>query len=130
MKRIAWAALVLLLLFACGCAAPAPGPTPTPLPQVAVPGSPEPEATPMRIPGFQEGGEVEVSDIPDIKAAIQDRYEGASVGRVVMMTVDGREVYAADVTTQDGVQGTLYLLPDGTFVHGPTVTVPETSPGE
>lgn len=125
--RIAYIALALLLILS-GCAAkPAPGEA-TPTPDAATLNSPQPGQAVPTIPGFKEGEAVDISDLPDIKAAIQDRHEGAIINSVTMMLIDGTEVYAADVTTQDDVRGMLYLLADGTFTHGPTVTVPEISP--
>lgn len=136
MKRTLCMVLALLLLAAMigGCTTtPTPTPTANPLPaqtplgsspaltddmggngtggNTSVPGGPG-----LTIQDFAEGTEVAESDVPDIKSALQEKYEGASISRITHGLQGTQQVYVVEYTDQDGKVQTAYIAPDGTFI--------------
>ena len=73
----------------------------------------------MLIPDFAEGTEIDQSDVPEIKAALQERHEGATINRITHATYNGRQAYLVEYADQNGVIGTVYMNADGTFIEAP-----------
>lgn len=77
------------------------------------------------IPNFKEGTEVHVSDVPDIKSALQERYEGATISTIKHGLHNNAQVYIVEYTGQNGVKNTAYISPSGEFMNvGQNVVTP------
>ncbi len=72
--------------------------------------------TEATIPNFKEGTEVDEADVPEIKAALQEQYEGAKISRITHVTHSGMQVYSVEYTGQDGKVKTVYIKPGGGFI--------------
>ena len=138
MKRFFCIGLVLFLVLAAGCTpTPAPSNTASPLPSMV----PEisPSALPddaggtgtggnaggtdgLTIPNYAEGTVVEESEVPDIKAALQEKYPGATISRITHGMQGTQQAYVVEYTAQDGTTGTAYVLPNGTFAPDAATT--------
>ena len=53
--------------------------------------------------------------MPDIKAALQEQYPGATISRITHGMQGTQQAYVVEYTAQDGTTGTAYVLPNGTF---------------
>lgn len=137
MKRVCILVFALLLMaVSFGCATPS-APNPTVIPEVtpiitpsASPITTMPQETPddtggaitpgtdasTTIPNFKEGTEVNVSDLPDIKSALQEKYEGATISKITHSLQSDRQLYRIDYTDQGGKEAFLYMMPDGQIV--------------
>jgi hypothetical protein len=136
MKRIVCIGIALLLLLAAaGCAPTNPAPTASPIVTAGVP-SPEASILPATspdnaggtgtggnaggtgatIPNFAEGTEVTEADVPEIKTALQEKYEGATIKRITHSLQGTQQGYMVEYTTQDGKTETAYITPGGEFV--------------
>ena len=150
MKRIFCIGLVLVLIAAAGCT-----PTPTPMPSTTPSLLPDltpgvsPSALPdntggnatggnaggtagATIPDFAEGTVVNESDVPDIKAALQAQYPGATITGIKHGLQGTQQAYAVEYTAADGTTGMAYILPDGTILPATAASPgasPATSPG-
>lgn len=136
MKRIVCIGIALLLLLAAaGCTPTTPAPTASPIVTAGVP-SPAASGLPatspdnlggtgtggnaggtgVTIPNFAEGTEVLEADVPEIKTALQEKYEGATITRITHGLQGTQQVYVVEYTTQDGKVETAYMTPGGEFV--------------
>lgn len=126
------AALLLIGVVGCACnngTTNTTTPSPTMTQAVSTPMlSTEPDMSPdamtspdannsedMMIPNFAAGTEVKPEDIPEIKKAIEDKYQNATISKIVHAEQDGRKVYEVTLTTA-GKTETIYVLPDGTML--------------
>lgn len=141
MKRIFCIGLVLVLIAAAGCT-PTPTPTPSTKPSLLPDLTPgvSPSALPdntggtagATIPNFAEGTVVNESDVPDIKAALQAQYPGATITGIKHGLQGTQQAYAVEYTAADGTTGMAYILPDGTILPATAASPgasPATSPG-
>lgn len=142
LKKIGLFAVALVLiasLTGCSCngsATPTPTPTlnPTTTPmateEIITPGpdtSPNAETSPdaMTSPGtdtgtgtienFKEGTEIQETDVPEIKKAIEQKYENAKIKSIKHATKDSQQVYAVEISSGSTTQ-TVYVSPDGTIL--------------
>lgn len=77
------------------------------------------------IPNFKEGTVVQVSDVPDIKSALQERYEGATISTIKHGLQNNAHVYVVEYTMQNGTKQTAYITPGGEFMDvGATTKTP------
>lgn len=135
MKRIVCIGIALLLLLAAaGCATTNPAPTASPIitaggasPDVSMMPATSPDTTGgtgggtaggagTTIPDYAEGTEVMEADVPEVKAALQDMYEGATISRITQGMQGTQQVYVVEYTTQDGKTETAYIAPGGAFI--------------
>jgi len=49
-------------------------------------------------------------------AALQERYEGATINRIAHVMHNGQQAYEVQYSTQDGVLSTAYIGADGQFL--------------
>lgn len=67
------------------------------------------------IPEFKEGTEVEISELPEVKKAVEDKYPGAAIKTVKHAMQSNLQVYAVEITVS-GNEQTVYVRPDGTLL--------------
>lgn len=88
--------------------------------------SPEASASPgggsgETIPNFTEGKEVEASDAPKVKEAVEKKYPGAEIKSIKHQTQDGKQGYVVTVKVA-GSEKTVFVTPDGTLSEGASST--------
>ena len=147
MKRIFCIGLVLLLVLAAGCTPrPAPSNTASPLPDLTPGVSPgiSPSALPndaggtgtggntggtagTTIPNFAEGTVVQESDVPDIKAALQEKFPGSTITSIKHGMQGTQQAYVVEYTTAEGAASTAYILPNGMFAPEGAAASPGTT---
>ncbi len=82
--------------------------------------------TSTTIPNFSEGTEVLEADVPNIKSALQEKYEGAKIKRITHGMQNNNQVYVIEYTNQDGKHETTYIAPDGTFLTSDSIPAQKT----
>ncbi|MEG1525528.1 MAG: hypothetical protein RR297_08515 [Clostridia bacterium] len=137
-KIVLFAAVLAMIasLSGCSCGATAT-PTPTPslkpvattapmvetTPEVVISPeaskSPEAMATPGasagKIENFKEGTEVKAADVPEVKKAIEKKYEKAQIKTIKHAMQNGEQVYAVEITTGTTTE-TVYVSANGTIM--------------
>lgn len=68
------------------------------------------------IPGFAAGTEIEIETVPDIKAAVDEKYPDANILSVVYAMYQDEQVYKVSLTQEDGQVLDVNVRPDGTFI--------------
>ncbi len=143
MKRACILVVALVLAVALvGCVKPkAPEPTPAPpdiitpseLPVVPSPivdplptdpGAVTPGNTvddPLVIANFKDGEEVPVSDLPELTAALQKEFDGATINKITYSLQEERQLYRVDFTDKAGKEDFVYMAKDGAIIP---ITIP------
>ncbi len=83
--------------------------------------------TSATIPNFSEGTEVNEKDVPGVKSALQEKFEGAKIKRITHGMQNNRQVYVVEYTNQDGKHATTYISPDGTFLTSDSIPAQNTN---
>ncbi len=138
LKRIFFviaASLLMLSIIGCACNGGTASPTPTAsMAPVSTPdaalqtpgasadtspdlnGSASPDAgANATIPNFQEGTEVKPEDVPEIKAAVEAKYSGATIKKIRHAMKDNQQAYEVELE-QNGTTQKVYVLPNGTIM--------------
>ncbi len=68
------------------------------------------------IPNFKSGTEVLVNDLPELKTSLQEKYEGATIGRISHGLYKDQQVYVVEYKDQAGKQKTIYYTAGGQFL--------------
>lgn len=135
------ALLAITLVWSTGCgngnvaASPSPALTPvttpmlTPMltqnvPETSPAGSPgtSPQTSPAGSPGgtiegFVEGGEVDPAKVPDVVAAVENKYPDATIKTITYALYNTEQVYQVELEGNNTSMQKVYVRADGTIVE-------------
>ena len=132
------ALLAITLVWSTGCgngnvaASPSPALTPVTSPKLSpmVTQSPAPDLSPAGSPGtspagspggtiegFVEGGEVDPTKVPDVVAAVEDKYPDATIKTITYALYNAEQVYQVALEGNNTSAQKVYVRADGTIVE-------------
>lgn len=71
--------------------------------------SPDPSGSPGGISGFIEGSIVDPEDVPELLAAIEEEYPGATIESITHATYEGEQAYRVTIKLSDGKSSEVYV---------------------
>ncbi|MBQ3551868.1 MAG: PepSY domain-containing protein [Clostridia bacterium] len=87
--------------------------------------SPDPSGSPGGISGFIEGSIVDPEDVPELLAAIEEEYPGATIESITHVTYEGEQAYKVSIKLSDGENSEVYVRSNYEIISG---NAPSASP--